>query len=145
MPSPIHRAVAHIAAAPPRFVALITIAAMVVMACGSAAIPPRTITFQTMNDSGVTGTVSFTDVSGKTRVEVTVDAGDNPDMPAHIHPGACGNITPQPKFPLENARSGSSKTVVPASIDDLFAGNLAVNLHKSNNDFKTHTACVDIR
>ena len=66
-------------------------------------------------------------------------------MPAHIHPGSCVNLTPQPKYPLENVRAGTSTTVVPASIDELFAGGLAVNIHKSNDDLKTYTACVDIR
>jgi hypothetical protein len=66
-------------------------------------------------------------------------------MPVHIHPGTCDNLTPQPKFPLENVQNGSSKTVVPASIDELFAGGLAVNIHRSNDDLKTYTACVDIR
>ena len=66
-------------------------------------------------------------------------------MPAHIHPGTCDNLTPQPKFPLENVRDGVSKTVVPATMKELFAGGLAVNIHKSNDDLKTYTACVDIR
>ena len=64
--------------------------------------PPRTITLQTLNDSGVTGTVSFAALGDRTGVEITVDPGGNPDMPAHIHPGTCANLTPQPKFPLEN-------------------------------------------
>jgi hypothetical protein len=66
-------------------------------------------------------------------------------MPAHIHPGTCAGLTPQPKFPLENVQNGSSKTVVPATIAELFAGGLAVNIHHSNDDLKTYTACVDIR
>lgn len=74
-----------------------------------------------------------------------VSAAGNLDMPAHIHPGTCDNLTPQPKFPLENVKNGSSKTVVPVPIDELFAGNLAVNIHHSNDDLKTYTACVDIR
>ena len=76
---------------------------------------------------------------------MTVDPGGNPDMPAHIHPGTCDDLTPQPKYPLENVRNGTSTTVVPASIAELFAGDLAVNIHKSNDDLKTYTACVDIR
>ena len=100
---------------------------------------------RTLNDSGVTGTVSFSDVGGQDPGRVTVDPAGNLDMPAHIHPGTCDNLTPQPKFPLENVRNGTSKTVVPASIDELFAGDLAVNIHKSNDDLKTYTACVDIR
>ncbi len=27
-------------------------------------------------------------------------------MPAHIHPGSCVNLTPQPKYPLENVKAG---------------------------------------
>jgi hypothetical protein len=129
---------------PIRF-ALFAVVAIVLAACASAASPPRTITLRTLNDSGVTGTVSFTDGGGKTGVDVTVNPAGNLDMPAHIHPGTCDHLTPQPKFPLENVRNGVSKTVVPASISELFAGNLAVNIHKSNDDLKTYTACVDIR
>ena len=112
--------------------------------CGSGATPTRTITLQTLNDSGVTGTVSFSAVGDKTGVKIEVDPAGNLDMPAHIHPGTCADLTPQPKFPLENVKDGLSSTVVPAPIDELFAGSLAVNIHKSNDDLRTYTACVDI-
>ncbi len=132
--------------APSRLLALLAIAAIVLAACQSAAGPPRTITLQTLNDSGVTGTVSFSDVGEQDR-----GRGDGRSRaatwtcrPTSI-PGTCDNLTPQPKYPLENVRDGVSKTVVPASIDELFAGDLAVNIHKSNDDLKTYTACVDIR
>lgn len=143
MSDPIHRVATHVAALF-RLFALITVVAIVLAACQAAASPPRTITLHTLNDSGVTGTVSFGDLGGRTGVEITVNPGDNPDMPAHIHPGTCDNLTPQPKYPLLNVKNGVSKTVVPASIDELFAGNLAVNVHKSNDDLKTYTACVEI-
>ena len=107
--------------------------------------PVRTITLQTQNDSGVAGTVSFTDLGARTRVDVTVDPAGNPDMPAHVHPGTCDDMTPQPKFPLENVRAGNSSTVVPASIDELFDGSLAINIHKSNDDLRAYMACVNIR
>ena len=127
-------------------VTALMILATVLSACqAAAASAPRTIALETLNDSGVTGTVAFSDVNGRTRVDVTVDPAGNPDMPAHIHPGTCDELTPQPKFPLENVRAGVSVTVVPASLTELFAGNLAVNIHKSNDDLKTYTACVDIR
>ena len=145
MPSLFSHPTVRIAATPPRFLALIAILAIVLGSCQAAASPARTITLTTLNHSGVTGTVSFSQIGDKTGVEVSVNPGDNPDMPAHIHPGTCDNLTPQPKFPLENVRNGSSKTVVPASMDELFAGNLAVNIHRSNDDLKTYTACVDIR
>jgi hypothetical protein len=124
---------------------LLALVAMTLTACQAAADPPRTITLRTLNASGVTGTVTFAAIDNKTQVEIAVDPAGNLDMPAHIHPGTCDELTPQPKFPLENVQSGSSKTVVPASIDELFAGGLAVNIHHSNDDLKTYTACVDIR
>ena len=126
-------------------VILPAIAAVALIACQAAADPPRTITFQTLNASGVTGTVSFTALREKTAVEIVVNPGGNPNMPVHIHSGTCEDLTPQPKFPLENVQNGSSKTVVPSTIDELFAGGLAVNIHRSNDDLKTYTACVDIR
>lgn len=125
--------------------AVLVMAATLLAACGAAASQARTITLRTLNESGVTGTVSFSDLGGKTSVEISVNPGGNLDMPAHIHPGTCDTLTPQPKFPLENVRDGVSKTVVPASMAELFAGGLAVNIHKSNDDLKTYTACVDIR
>jgi ABC-type transport system substrate-binding protein len=127
-------------------VATVAIALSALTACAPAAAPAaRTVTLQTLNASGVTGTVTFAALGDKTSVEITVDPGANPDMPAHIHPGTCANLTPQPKFPLENVLNGSSKTDVPAPIDELFAGGLAVNIHRSNDDLKTYTACVDLR
>ena len=125
--------------------ATIAVALAVLMACSAAAEPAKTVTLQTLNGSGVTGTVTFGAIREKTAVEIAVEPGGNPDMPAHIHPGTCDDLTPQPKFPLENVRNGSSKTVVPASMDELFAGGLAVNIHRSNDDLKTYTACVDLR
>jgi hypothetical protein len=143
MPTPFRRASAR-AAAFQGFFAIIVIGVLVLAACVAPTSAPRTITLRTLNDSGVTGTVSFSDLGGKTGVEVHLIPAGNLDMPAHIHPGTCDNLTPQPKFPLENVKDGVSKTVVPVSIDELFAGNLAVNIHKSNDDLKTYTACVDI-
>jgi hypothetical protein len=138
-------------APPPRIVLLglvvaaIAVAVLLVVVRPSSSVPPRTIALATLNDSGVTGAVTFTDLGGRTRVEVAVEPAGNADMPAHIHPGTCADLTPQPKFPLENVRNGRSTTDVPAAVDELFAGNLAVNIHKSNDDLKTYTACVDIR
>jgi hypothetical protein len=126
-------------------VAIVVAAVVVIAARPGAPVATRTVALQTLNASGVTGTVSFADLGGRTRVDISVEPGDNPDMPAHIHPGTCADLTPQPKYPLENVKAGSSTTVVPATIDELFAGGLAVNVHKSNDDLKTYTACVDIR
>jgi hypothetical protein len=98
-----------------------------------------------LNGSGVIGTVTLTDVGGgRTRVELTVDPAGHPNMPAHIHPGSCANLIPQPKYPLENVKDGRSVTTVAAPIAELLAGGLAVNVHKSNDDLATYTACADL-
>ena len=144
MPSPIRRSARGVTA-PLRLVALVAIAALALAGCQTSGAASRTINISALNNSGVSGTVTFSPVGDRTGVEVTVEPAGNADMPAHIHPGTCANLTPQPKYPLGNVRNGKSTTVVPASIDQLFAGNLAVNIHKSNDDLKTYTACVDIR
>lgn len=105
----------------------------------------RTFRLATLNDSGVTGTVTLTDVgSDRTRVEIKAAAAGYPDMPAHIHPGTCAELIPQPKFPLANVVDGTSMTVVPATLAELTRDALAVNLHASNDDLKTYTACVEL-
>jgi len=123
----------------------ISLAALLVAACGAVG-ASRTIALDTLSESGVTGSVTLVDVGqNRTRVDVDVEPGDNPDMPAHIHPGTCADLVPQPKYPLLNVVDGVSSTVVPASLAELLAGDLAINLHRSNEDLRTYTACADLR
>lgn len=119
--------------------------ATVLAACQPAALGTRNLTFVTLNGSGVSGTVAFRDVGGRTEVDVRVEPAGNLDMPAHLHPGTCDNLTPQPKYPLENVRDGKSTTEIPVSTAELLADQTAVNLHASVSDLKTYTACADIR
>ena len=117
--------------------------ALALPAC--AASQSRTVELETLNDSGVTGSAVLTDLGDETtRVEVDVDPAGHPDMPAHIHPGTCENLVSQPTYPLQNVIDGHSETVVEASLDELFAGDLALNLHNSSQDFATYTACADL-
>jgi hypothetical protein len=107
--------------------------------------PSRTVELATLNVSGVTGSAVLTDLGdGTTRVEVDVDPAGHPSMPAHIHPGTCVNLVPQPRYPLTDVVDGVSETVVPAALDDLFAGELALNLHASTDDYGTYTACAEL-
>jgi hypothetical protein len=119
--------------------------ALALAACTGQRAASRTLELTTLNDSGVTGSAVLTDLGdGTTRVEVDVDPAGHPDMPAHIHPGTCTNLVPQPTYPLQNVLDGQSETVVEASLDELFAGDLALNLHFSSDDFGTYTACADL-
>ena len=129
---------------PLRSIAVLALAT-VLAGCQPAGAGTRNLTFKTLNGSGVSGSVAFRDVGGRTEVDVRVVPAGNFDMPAHIHPGTCDDLTPQPKYPLENVRNGASLTVVPAAIGEIFAGGLALNVHRSNDDLGSYTACVDIR
>ena len=120
--------------------------AIAVAACSSpAAEETLTVELMPLNGSGVTGSVRLSTVeAGRTLVEIEVDPAGHPDMPAHIHPGTCAELTPQPAYPLANVIDGRSSTEVPASLDELLAGELAVNLHLSNMELDVYSACVDL-
>ncbi len=127
---------------------LLTIAVAALLTLGACAAPAETRTIQlgTLNNSGVTGSVMLTDAgTGLTEVQVHVEPAGNLDMPAHIHPGTCVDLVPQPRYPLKNVVNGASVTVVPAAMADLLRGDLAVNVHRSNDDLATYTACADLR
>lgn len=119
---------------------------LVLAACSGSQANSRTVTLTTLNDSGVTGTAVLTDLgNGQTGVVIDVDPADHPDMPAHIHPGTCDDLVPQPQYPLQNVVDGHSETpAIDASLDDLFAGGLALNIHASNEDMGTYTACANL-
>ena len=118
---------------------------VVAAACAGQAADERTVELQTLNDSGVTGSAVLTDVgNGVTRVVVDVDPAGHPDMPAHIHPGTCTDLVPQPIYPLQNVVDGSSETDILVTLDELFAGDLALNLHFSSDDYGTYTACANL-
>ena len=113
--------------------------------CQSAPRPATVVQLKTLNDSGVTGTVTLTDLGdGQTKVDVAVQPAGNLDMPAHIHPGTCDELIPQPTHPLQNVVNGASTTTVRATLAELTGGGLAVNLHRSNDDLGTYTACAEL-
>ena len=119
--------------------------AILLSACASASGTSVELQLQTLNDSGVTGSVVLTPLSdGRTMVEITVDRAGHDDMPAHIHPGTCDELVPQPKYPLANVKAGRSTTDVPVVLDELLQDTVALNLHASNSDMQTYTACVNL-
>ncbi len=117
----------------------------VLAACETAARPSEVVQLRTLNNSAVTGSVTLVDAGdGRTQVQVRVDPAGNLDMPAHIHPGSCDDLIPQPKHPLENVVNGASTTIVRATFAELTQGGLAVNLHKSNQELDAYTACAEL-
>jgi hypothetical protein len=114
---------------------------------GCASAPPQTerLQLRTLNDSGVTGSVTLTDMGDqRTLVEIDVDSAGHPSMPAHIHPGTCDELVPQPKYPLQNVVDGASVTEVPAPLEELLRGGVALNIHHSNEEMGVYTACIEL-
>jgi ribosomal protein L21E len=124
-------------------VVLVTLLAL--YASGCAAPASQTVELTPQNDSGVAGTAILTDLgAGRTRVEITVEPAGNPDMPAHVHAGTCGDLIPQPRYALVNVVDGRSTTEIAASLDELLGSEVAINLHQSNDAMEVSTACAEL-
>jgi hypothetical protein len=126
---------------------LLVVASALLAGCASEATeqPPVELVLTMLNSSGVEGSVRLVAVGPeRTRVEIEVDPAGHASMPAHIHPGSCAELVPQPKYALENVVDGRSTTEVPVSLEELVAGDQAVNLHRSNQEMDVYAACVDL-
>lgn len=123
-------------------VAIVAVVATVLIGASQPAGPSQSVALASVKASGVTGTVTLTDLGGgRTRLDVEVDPAGNLDMPSHVHPGICGEVIPQPRYPLENVKSGHASTVIPVSLTELMVGTMAVTLHESNDNLKNTVAC----
>jgi hypothetical protein len=127
-------------------IALAFLALSVVLAgCAAAPAEVTTLELRELNASGVSGTVTLTGTDdGTTLVEIDVDPAGHPSMPAHIHPGSCDELVPQPRYPLANVVDGVSSTEVPATLEELRSGGQALNIHASSDEMDVYTACVDL-
>lgn len=108
-------------------------------------LPKLELTLDELNDSGITGTVTLYDTGeGKTVVKFDVQ-GAGGDHPAHIHQGVCGDLDPEPSQSLQNIdANGESTTIVDVTLDDLLAGNYAVDMHLAPDELGTMIACANI-
>jgi hypothetical protein len=125
--------------------ATLTASAVLVGCTATPAVRSVTLELDQIDGSGVSGSVVITEVDATTTL-ITVDAdpAGHPDMPAHVHPGSCAQLIPQPRFALENIVDGHSSTRVPASFEELTVPGQAINLHESNTALDVYTACVDL-
>jgi LPXTG-motif cell wall-anchored protein len=128
-------------------VAILTVGVLALLAFAPSAAAqqsPVTVQLAAQNGSGITGTVTLTDIgNSQTRVVVNVTPTTG-DHPAHIHMGSCANLDPTPEFPLNNVQNGTSTTVVAQPLATIMRSQRAVNLHMSATDLATYVACGDI-
>jgi thiol-disulfide isomerase/thioredoxin len=102
--------------------------------------------FTAQNNSGETGTITFSEASKDTTNVVIALSGAPKDVsqPAHIHIGSCKSLG-SPSHPLTNVVNGKSVTVLNISYENLWKEvPFAVNVHKSSAEVKIYTACTDV-
>jgi serine/threonine protein kinase/N-acetylneuraminic acid mutarotase len=98
------------------------------------------------NNSGITGTATFTDLGeGKLRVEIHANGSGPGPQPAHIHEGSCNQINPAPKYTLSSVVNGVSITEIDASIQEVTSAPHAIHMHKSPEEMPVYVACADTR
>ncbi len=97
------------------------------------------------NGSGQNGTATLAPVGdGSTKVTVALENPPMEAQPAHVHPGSCDDLDPQPAYALANVEGGNSETTIKAPLDELTGGDFAINVHKSEKDAETYVACGGI-
>jgi LPXTG-motif cell wall-anchored protein len=126
--------------------------ALLAFSGGSALADHQTSTIALMeqNNSGQSGTATFTLSEDNTTltVEIDISGGSDVPQPAHIHIGTCDNLDPKPFYPLTSVVNGKSVTVITeADLVDLdyeVSNQFAVNVHKSAAEASVYVACGDI-
>lgn len=110
------------------------------------AVSSMTVTLDTQNQSGESGTATLTEENGKTTVKLTINGTPSGiEQPAHIHAGSCaklGDIV----YPLTNVINGESTTILDVGLSTIKSSlPLAVNVHKSNPEIAKYVACGDLQ
>lgn len=113
---------------------------------------PEGLTLQMLaqNDSGQEGTAVLTSTpDGKTRIIIDLANSPAGPQPSTINSGTCANLGDTVHV-LGGMRGGKLDTEavghnVEASLDSLLAGQFAINVSRSPQDFGVSVSCADIR
>jgi len=102
------------------------------------------LTFEELNDSGISGTATLYEMGAQTLVELDLDGtGDN--HPTHIHEGTCETIEPVAAYDLTNVgEDGASTTLINVSLSDLLNGEYVIDLHLAPDQLGLLIACTEI-
>lgn len=94
--------------------------------------------------SNANGIATIKQDGNKTKVIINLSGEKSASEPAHVHFGVC----PKPgaiKYVLNDVVNGSSETELDVPIEELVAsGSMAINVHKSIDDYATVVSCGDI-
>jgi hypothetical protein len=106
---------------------------------------PVTIQLDEQNGSGQTGEATFT-AAGPAETHVVVEVTNPPaeSQPIHVHKGSCAEIDPEPLYGLPNLMDGRTETTISAPLDELTAGGLALNAHRSDEQLDLYVACGNL-
>ncbi len=123
----------------------VLLGAILALAMVGAAFADTSIQLNSLNNSGITGTVQLVDKGAQTEVIIT-ETGEpsGASEPAHIHSGQCGPTLGKVVYPLHNVENGKSDTTVNASLASISNGQFAVNVHQSAANISTYVACGNI-
>ena len=104
-----------------------------------------TVDLLALNNSRQTGTATLTEMDDMTQVVLSLSAGASKSQLVHIHAGRCGDLGAV-VYPLTSFvdGSGSSITMVDATLAMIADGNHAINAHDAS-DPGTFTSCGNIR
>jgi hypothetical protein len=126
--------------------ALLTFSGGSVLAQGESS----TIVLMEQNNSGQSGTATFTlsDNDTTLTIEINISGGTAEPQPAHIHIGTCADLDPKPFYPLNSVVNGKSVTVITeadlVNVDYEVSNQFAINVHKSAAEASVYVACGDI-
>ena len=107
--------------------------------------PPLTLALEEQNDSSQSGSATLTSVVNRTLVQLDLLPGPTESELVHIHSGSCGADLGDVTHDLANFvdGSGSSATVVEATLASLREGTFAINSHKKGEP-SVYTTCGNI-
>jgi len=110
----------------------------------AAAQQATTLQLVQQNNSGISGTATFTPSGGGLTVDLKVTGAGAGPQPAHIHGGTCAQLNPTPEFTLASVTNGSSTTSLQTTLQSHAATPHAVHMHKSADELTVYVACADI-
>lgn len=129
--------------------ALLAALTLAVAACGgddeeAGADGAVEVTLSEQNGSGQSGTATLAPAGeGQTTVTLELSSPGEAPQPVHIHMGTCENLG-DVAYPLTNLEGGTSETTVEVALEELQAGEFAINAHESEEAIQNYVACGNI-